>query len=99
MFGDIPVLTRLYQLDNIRSVTENGLWPEKVRNFCTETVVDRQCHLTITESDWTEKPHSEPTLCKLEVFTREKDLASALVSRGLAEWIQKPNDTTASTMS
>lgn len=95
MFGNIPVLLRLYQLDNIRPTTGKGLWPDKVRDFCTETVVERQCNLIVTDQSFASKSHEEPTLCKLEMFTKEKDLASALVSRGWADWIGTPSDKTA----
>lgn len=88
MFGNIPVLSRLYQLDNVRPLSENGLWPEKVRDFCSETVVERQCNLIITDHSAESKSPDEPTLCKLEMFTKDKDLATALVSRGMADWIR-----------
>lgn len=90
MFGNIPVLSRLYQLHNIRPLTDNGVWPDKVRYFCTESVVDRQCNLVITDQASASKSSDEPTLCKLEMFNKDKDLASALVSRGMADWMQTP---------
>lgn len=91
MFGDIPVLTRLFQLDKIRPLTENGLWPDEVVQYCSEAVVERQCNLIITDH----QSYDEPILCKLEMFTRDKDLATALVTRGLADWIRSPMDETA----
>lgn len=87
MFGNIPVLSRLYQLDNIRPLSENGLWPDDARDVCSEIVVERQCNLIVTDHSPASKSADEPTLCKLEIFTKDKDLASALVSRGMADWI------------
>lgn len=94
MFGNIPVLSRLYQLDKIRPMTEHGLWPDDVREFCSEIVVERQCNLIVTDHSFASKSPDEPTLCKLEIFTKDKDLASALVSRGMADWIRASSDKT-----
>lgn len=87
MFGNIPVLPQLYQLDNIRPLTEDGLWSEEVRDFCTDAVVGRQCNVIVTDP-FPLKSNDEPILCKLEMFTKDKDLASALVAYGLAEFIR-----------
>lgn len=87
MFGKIPVLPRLYELDNIRPVNENELWPDNVREYCSETVVEKQCHLIVTDDAPATKSPDEPILCKLEIFNHNHDLASELVSLGMAEWI------------
>ena len=94
MFGNIPVLSRLYQLENIRPLNGNEWWPEEVREFCSETVVERQCNLIVTDPSPELKSHDEQTLCKLEIFTKDKDLASALVTRGMADWIETSTDKT-----
>lgn len=96
MFGNIPVLSRLYQLDNIRPLTENGTWPEQTRKYCLANVVERHFNLIVTDDLAATKSHDEPTLCKLELFTKDKDLASALVALKLAQWIRPiTNDKTA----
>lgn len=94
MFGDIPVLSRLYQLDNIRSKSEDGLWPDYVREFCGDLVVERQCNVIVTDHLYTTKSPDQPTLCKLEIFTRDRDLATALVTREMADWIGTSSDQT-----
>lgn len=88
MFANIPVLPRLYELDNVRPVTENGQWPDEVREFCSATVVEKQCNLIVTDQAYAIKAPDEPARCKLEIFNNDKDLASALVVRGMAEWIE-----------
>lgn len=90
MFGNIPVLPRLYELDNIRPLTEDGQWSNEIRDFCADSVVDHQCNLIVTDPSPGVKSPDEPTSCKLEIFTKDHDLASALVSRGMAEWIRLP---------
>lgn len=87
MFGTIPVLTRLYQLDNIGPSSEDRLWSEEVRAFCTEKVVERQCNLVVTDQS-PSRSSTEPTVCKLEIFEKHNDLASLLVAFGFAEWIR-----------
>lgn len=87
MFGNVPVLPRLYELDDIQPLTENGLWPDEVRDYCSEVVVEKQCNLIVTDPAPAIKAPDEPTLCKLETFNNDLDLASALVSRGMADWI------------
>lgn len=88
MFGNIPVLARLYQLDNIHPLTDDGKWPEKVRKFCLENFVEKPCNVIQTDDLVASKSHDEPTLCKLELFSKDKDLASLLVASDMAEWIQ-----------
>lgn len=90
MFGNIPELSRLYQLDNVRPFTENGSWPDEVRAFCSETIVEHHCNVIVTDDLAASKAPGEPILCKLEIFTKDIDLASALVARKMADWIQKP---------
>lgn len=96
MFGNIPVLSRLYQLDNIRSLAANGTWPAEVSTFCSMSVVEKQCNVIVIDDLAASKSPYDPTICKLEIFTKDKDLASALVANGLAQWIQPMSiDTTA----
>lgn len=87
MFGDIPVLARLYALDNIKAPNEYEEWPEYVRDFCTNTVVDKQCNLIVTEATQESKSTDDPETCILEIFTKDKDLGNALVKRQYAERI------------
>lgn len=96
MFGNIPVLSRLYQLDNIRPLAANETWPAEVSAFCSMSVVEKQCNVIVIDDLAASKSPYEPAICKLEIFTKDKDLASALVANGLAQWIQPlSNDTTA----
>lgn len=88
MFGNIPVQTRLYQLDNVHPFTENGKWPKEVQVYCSEAVVDRHCNVIVTDEAATTKSASKAILCKLEIFTKDIDLASALVARKMAKWIR-----------
>lgn len=88
MFANIPVLPRLYELDNVRPVTEDGQWPDEACAFCSEAVVEKQCNLIVTDHAYAIKGPDEPTLCKLEIFNNDQDLASALVLRDMAEWIE-----------
>lgn len=87
MFGDIPALAKLYQMENIKPPNDGGVWPDYVSHFCTQLVYDKQCNLVVTELVSGSKSSSQPDLCKLELYTKERDLGTALVKRGYAEWI------------
>lgn len=92
MFGNIPVLARLYQLHNIGPLDANGLWPENARQFCTELVVEKQCNLIVIQAPPTESSSTfDIETCKLEIFNKHKDLASALVANNFARWIVEPS--------
>lgn len=88
MFGDIPVLARLYALDNIKAPNDHEEWPEYVRDFCINTVVDKQCNLIVVEAESDTKSPDDPEFCILEIFTKDKDLGNTLVTRGYAERIR-----------
>lgn len=86
MFGNIPILSRLYELDNIRSVDENGSWPKNIWVTCEEIIGKSHCIVIVNDHLYTTKAPDQPTLCKLEIFMRDRDLATALVTRGIAQW-------------
>lgn len=85
MFGDIPVLTRQYQLPYIQPTTSDGLWPEHVRNFCSDLIVERHCDLVIIDGPNGAEAASEVENCRLDLLTRDRDLATALITRGYAK--------------
>lgn len=93
MFGDIPVLTRQYQLHNIQSTAPDGLWPEPVRNFCNNLIVERHCDLIVVDDERYNGAGATPEMenCRLDLLTKHKDLATALISRGFAKLIHEDN--------
>lgn len=92
MFGNIPVLARQYQLHNIRPLNADGIWTDHARQFCINLVVEKQCNLLVMNEPPTESSAAyEIETCKLEIFTKQKDLASALVMNNLADWIVQPS--------
>lgn len=97
MFGDIPILMRMYMLHNIEPLSENGYWPEGTRDQCVELIIEKQCHLEVMEEKTTiGKPedqytHEEYDKCRLGLFNKHKDLATVLVARGFAKYIEEPS--------
>ncbi|XP_055316660.1 RING finger protein 17 [Sitodiplosis mosellana] len=88
-FGDIPALTRQYQLHNIQPTTSNGLWPDHVRNFCSMLIVERHCDLIVIDDNQSNGAEAtqEVESCRLDLLTKHKDLATALIKNGHAQLI------------
>lgn len=91
MFGDIPILIRHYQLHNIQSSTADGFWPDYVQNFCTDLIVERHCDLIVIDDQHTNGAIPDVEYCHLNLMSKHKDLATALISRGYAKLVDKPN--------
>ncbi|XP_031630084.1 uncharacterized protein LOC116345129 [Contarinia nasturtii] len=85
MFGDIPSLAHQYQLHNIELTT----WPDHVRDYCNQLVLDKHCDLTVIEADRNADAQgtSEVEYCKLDLLNKHKDLATALIKCGYARLI------------
>lgn len=92
MFGDIPILSRRYQLHNIQPATETGLWPEHVRNFCIYLVINKHCNLDVIDKRSANGTNDEPEMCRLDLLTKHKDLATALIACGYAKCIKESMD-------
>lgn len=96
-FGDIPILARQYQLYNIQPNTSNGLWPEHVRNYCTNLIIEHHCDLVIIghdddRSDEAAAVTPDVEYCRLDLLTKDKDLASALLARDYARLIHHDDE-------
>lgn len=72
---------------------EKESWPKEVCDYCSEAVVERHCNVIVTDDLAASKSPDEAILCKLEIFTKDIDLASALVARKMADWIRQPAST------
>lgn len=80
MFGEIPVLARPYRLHNVK--TADGLkWSKKMLNFVDETVLERQCNIEVVSCSQTPDDQEE---CNIEIFTKDKTLQNALLTRNYA---------------
>lgn len=92
MFGDIPILSRQYKLHNIQPTTETGIWPEHVRDFCIALAHDKHCNLVVIDKRSANGTHDGIEMCRLDLLTKHKDLASALIARGYATYIDESKD-------
>lgn len=72
MFADIPILARKYYIP--------GEWSILARDYCFQTIVEKRCIVKVIDS--TSSDVAEP--CNLHLYTKEKDLKSALISLGYA---------------
>lgn len=87
MFGDIPVLSRRYKLANIQPPRNNEIWPENARQFCSNKILEKHCEIVLSAEQLNEPLNGDEAveLCQLNIFTRDEDLASALIDYGYAE--------------
>lgn len=94
MFGDIPVLSRRYQLANIQPPQGNVIWSERARALCSESL-DRHCEVVVSAEQLNEPLDGDEVveLCQLNIFTRDNDLASALINHGHAEPVNNRSTT------
>lgn len=81
------MLSRQYQLENIQPTKDAGIWPEHVRQYCSNTIIEKQCEVIVTANnlDGPATNGDEVELCTLEIFTADGDLGSALIKLGYAE--------------
>lgn len=47
MFTDVPVMAKKCRLTNIEPINDDGEWPDDALYFCTEHIVETQCHINI----------------------------------------------------
>lgn len=71
MFADVPILARKYYIP--------GEWSTLARDYCFETIVEKRCIVKVIDSI-VSCDVAEP--CNLHLYTKEKDLKSALISLG-----------------
>lgn len=95
MFGDIPVLGRAYKLHNVQS---SGKCLKKASKFCNDLITNsklnqRHSNLTIIDDERYDGAGATPEMenCRLNLLTKHKDLATALISRGFAKLIHEDN--------
>lgn len=95
MFGDIPVLSRRYQLENIQPPQGSEMWSEKARTFCSVTILEKHCEVVLSTEQQNEPLDGDEVveLCRLDIFNKDKDLASALINHGYAEPVNNRSTT------
>lgn len=99
-FGNIPALARKYHLYNIKPIASNGLWSEKAVKWCNDFffnkyVKQRRCDLIVIDRDDNEATAATIQCietCRIELFTKDKDLGTALISRGYAQLIHQEDN-------
>lgn len=93
MFGDVPVLARLYHLHNIRFD-----WSHNVRQFIADTIIEKQCNIEViecTKCQLIDKKNELPIEeCIISIFTKDKSLGNALILREFAKPMLIPSGET-----
>lgn len=77
MFANIPVLVRPYRLANVKPNTTNGTWSEKAIEFM-RTTLEKVCQIDISNVD---EPNDKIIPCRINIYTKDNDLATALIRR------------------
>lgn len=77
MFANIPVLVQPYCLANVKPNTESGAWSEKAIEFITLTT-EKVCQIDTSNID---EPNNKIIPCRIHIFTKDKEVATALIRK------------------
>lgn len=82
MFGDIPILTTKYCLDNTYPISKDGYWPRNVIDFCLKYLANKLCSISATKSNYS---IDGVMSCSIRAIDNDTDLKALLISMGVAQ--------------
>lgn len=80
MFGNVPILTRTYYLENIKPNSSNGLWEKNGIDFCGAYLIDAKCKIKISNRN----DISSIQPCQIQTYESGCDLGTMLRKNGMA---------------
>lgn len=87
MFADVPKQACVYYFRNLRSTTDDNLWPRQIVEHCYKLLYDKLCSVRIEPGFWQDDNIPGPVPFAISTAASGGDLRFYLINQGFAKSI------------